>query len=118
MSSFRAPFIIALLASIAFRAHASDLDEFKIKRQEIFEFTQKPSIARNGDRVEISFAAKGFCDATIAIETGGAGAGNAGKSSGILSAACSAQTRPHLSQKMRSNKRSSGTARTITATTS
>ncbi|HLX60979.1 MAG TPA: hypothetical protein VKX17_06820 [Planctomycetota bacterium] len=79
MSSFRAPFIIALLASIAFRAHASDLDEFKIKRQEIFEFTQKPSIARNGDRVEISFAAKGFCDATIAIETGGAGAGNAGK---------------------------------------
>ncbi len=47
----------------------SDANEFKIKRQDVFEFTQKPQLWRNGDHFEISFAVKAFCDATIAIES-------------------------------------------------
>ena len=47
---------------------ADDLDEFKIKRTSVFEFTEKPSISRKGDRVTIRFTSKGFCDATVVIE--------------------------------------------------
>jgi len=55
---------------------AADLDEFKIKRQEVFEFTEKPKVGRDGDpstgsgrdKVTITFASKAFCDATVAIE--------------------------------------------------
>src|SRR5882724_2174576 len=47
---------------------AGENDEFKIKRQEVFEFTQKPSVTRQGYDVTIAFESKGFCDATIAIE--------------------------------------------------
>ena len=59
---------IGLAGWLATAAFPSDLDEFKIKRQEVFEFTKKPSLKRNGDRVEIAFAAAGYCDATIAVE--------------------------------------------------
>ncbi|KKK46951.1 hypothetical protein LCGC14_3160110, partial [marine sediment metagenome] len=48
--------------------HAGDADELKIKRQEVFEFAARPSITRRGDRVTISFATKGYCDATVAVE--------------------------------------------------
>ena len=47
---------------------ASDYDEFKIKREQIFEFVQKPIVTRNGDNVTIAFETKGFCDVTVAIE--------------------------------------------------
>jgi hypothetical protein len=47
---------------------AAGVDEFKVKRQEVFEFAQKPAVTREGDKVTIAFAAKGFCDATVAIE--------------------------------------------------
>jgi len=47
---------------------ASDLDEFKVKREAVFEFAQKPTVVRNGDRVTITFETKAFCDATVAIE--------------------------------------------------
>ena len=47
---------------------ASDLDEFKVKREGPFEFAQKPTVARDGDRVTIAFEAKAFCDATVAVE--------------------------------------------------
>ncbi|MGQ9662514.1 MAG: hypothetical protein ACUVWX_09290 [Kiritimatiellia bacterium] len=43
-------------------------EEFKVKREEIFEFSQKPQVTREGDRVTISFETKGFCDVTVAIE--------------------------------------------------
>src|SRR5262245_20212712 len=43
-------------------------DEFRVKREEVFEFAQKPRVTRAGDRVEIAFAARGACDATVAIE--------------------------------------------------
>ena len=44
------------------------LDEFKVQREESFEFTEKPKIIREGDKITITFAAKGWCDATVAIE--------------------------------------------------
>lgn len=47
---------------------AEDKDEYKIKREETYEFTTKPKISRQGDRVEINFESKGFCDATVVIE--------------------------------------------------
>ena len=56
---------LALLSALAV---AADRDEFKIKRQEVFEFAEKPAVSRNGDQVTIRFAAKGLCDATVAIE--------------------------------------------------
>ncbi|MCX7803906.1 MAG: hypothetical protein N3A38_01820 [Planctomycetota bacterium] len=44
------------------------LDEFRIKREEVFEFAEKPRVSRRGDRVAISFETKGFCDVTVAVE--------------------------------------------------
>ena len=58
----------AALASFTAATSASDLDEFKVKRQPVFEFTQKPKVTRGGDRVTIAFASKAFCDATVAIQ--------------------------------------------------
>ena len=49
-------------------ARAADLDEFKVKREEVFEFTEKPRVTRQGDRVTVSFTSKGYCDATVAVE--------------------------------------------------
>ena len=49
-------------------ARAADIDELRIKRQEVFEFAEKPTVVRSGDSVTIRFAAKGFCDATVVIE--------------------------------------------------
>ena len=56
----------ALIAPVA--ASAANLDEFKIKREQVFEFTRKPKVTRNRDRITIRFASKGYCDATVAIE--------------------------------------------------
>ena len=47
------------------------LDEFKIKREESFEFVEKPKVTRVGDKITIAFASKGRCDATVAIEEPG-----------------------------------------------
>lgn len=54
-----------------FRAFSASVpEEFKIKREQVFEFAEKPVVARQGDKVTISFESKGFCDATVAIENG------------------------------------------------
>ena len=57
----------AILLFVA-TAVAPDLDEFKVKREQVFEFVQKPTVTREGDRVTIRFETKGFCDVTVAIE--------------------------------------------------
>jgi len=49
-------------------AAASDLEEFRVKREEIFEFAVRPKVTRQGDKVRIACTAKGFCDVTVAIE--------------------------------------------------
>src|SRR5262245_11584033 len=60
--------ILLLLAAALSPLLASDSDEFKIKRQEVFEFSQKPQVSRSGRGVKISFASKAYCDASVAIE--------------------------------------------------
>jgi hypothetical protein len=49
-------------------AHAAEADEFKIKREAVFEFAQKPVVTRAGDKVTVAFESKGLCDVTVAIE--------------------------------------------------
>jgi len=36
-------------------------------REEVFEFTQKPVVKKQGDKYVITFASKGKCDATVAV---------------------------------------------------
>jgi len=55
----------ALLCSFC---RASDLNESRIKREPVFEFTQKPKVTRVRDKVTINFESKGFCDVSVAIE--------------------------------------------------
>lgn len=59
----------ALLAwGLGLSSPAEIPEEFRIKRQETFEFAEKPTAARDGDKVTIRFASKASCDATVAIE--------------------------------------------------
>jgi len=46
----------------------SAYDEFKVKREQVFEFVQKPTIVRSGDHVTIRFETKALCDVTVAVE--------------------------------------------------
>jgi hypothetical protein len=41
--------VVCLLLPCGAARAASDMDEFKVKRQEVFEFTEKPKLARDGD---------------------------------------------------------------------
>ena len=43
-------------------------DEFRIKREAVFEFVRKPTVTREGDTVTVMFESRGLCDATVAIE--------------------------------------------------
>jgi hypothetical protein len=58
--------LVALAASTA--AQALTADRLRIQRQEVFAFTAKPSVVRDGDAVTITFAVREPCDATVAIE--------------------------------------------------
>lgn len=46
----------------------SGADEWRVKRKEVFAFTEKPAVTREGDKFTIAFAVKDFCDVTVAIE--------------------------------------------------
>ncbi len=49
---------------------AAEIDEFAVKREAVFEFDEKPRVtAKEQKAFEITFASKGWCDATVAIET-------------------------------------------------
>jgi len=62
--------VITIGALLAGSSLALDMDALKVKRQEVFQFTQKPVVTRQGDNVMVSFATKAFCDVTVAIENG------------------------------------------------
>ncbi|MCK6471853.1 MAG: hypothetical protein L6R28_08905 [Planctomycetes bacterium] len=66
----RTSVLLVLLAVLApATAHAMTAsEEFKIKREDVFEFAAPPKVTRAGDRVEITFESKGYCDVTVAIE--------------------------------------------------
>ena len=68
MNSFRGLFAILVTGFICHSAAADDYDSLRVQRNEVFEFTEKPGVVREGDRVTIRFTSKAYCDATIAIE--------------------------------------------------
>jgi DNA-binding beta-propeller fold protein YncE len=59
---------ISVIVLAAAGAYAGGIDEFKVKREQVFEFAQKPVVTRKGDTITISFTSKAYCDATVAIE--------------------------------------------------
>ncbi|MHC4917386.1 MAG: hypothetical protein ACYTGB_18060 [Planctomycetota bacterium] len=71
MKGLLASRIAAALLALSGISAAGEIAEFKVKREAVFEFEAKPVITRSGDRVTISFATKGFCDCTVAIEDAG-----------------------------------------------
>ncbi|MCG3180229.1 MAG: hypothetical protein BIFFINMI_02587 [Phycisphaerae bacterium] len=62
----RISLLLTLAAAAA--APAAGIDELKVNREAVYEFTEKPTVTRDGDRVTIAFASKGLCDVTVAIE--------------------------------------------------
>ncbi len=63
---------LCIFTAVMYPAHAPggeqpDLYAFE-RRSEVFEFTEKPSVTRDGDDVTITFEVKDFCDVTVAIE--------------------------------------------------
>jgi hypothetical protein len=59
---------VLLLCNLALLLKADGIDEWKIKRQEIFEFSKTPTVTRKGDTITIKFETKAFCDVSVAIE--------------------------------------------------
>ena len=53
------------LASVAL---GGALGEFKIKRESVFQFAERPKVMRAGDAIMVSFTSKGLCDVTVAVE--------------------------------------------------
>jgi len=60
------------------------MHEFKVKPEPVFEFEEKPRIERGGDRTTITFASRGWCDATVTIEEKGGGKIHRHLASGVL----------------------------------
>jgi hypothetical protein len=61
--------LVACLGGIG-PARADLLEELKVKREAVYEFVQKPTLERDGDRVTIRFETKGLCDVTVVVEDG------------------------------------------------
>ncbi|MDD4891583.1 MAG: hypothetical protein PHU85_16815 [Phycisphaerae bacterium] len=66
--SGRSALAMGLVMLLASPAMAGLAEESRSRRQEVFEFTERPTVTRDGDRVVIGFASKAFCDATVVIE--------------------------------------------------
>ncbi len=65
--------LLGMLPSLlALQVCAAEADEFKIKREQVFEFAQKPVVSRLNEKdVSIEFETVGFCDVTVAVEDAG-----------------------------------------------
>ncbi len=63
-------FLCAMIASLltGTPGFAEPAEQFEVKRENVFEFAEKPTVTREGDQVTISFETKGLCDVTVAIE--------------------------------------------------
>ena len=69
VSRFTFGAVAAVSLALSLRAAVgSDLDEFKVKREQVFAFSRKLEVTRAGDKITIRFESKGFCDVTVAIE--------------------------------------------------
>lgn len=56
------------LLVLGMSTRAAGQDEFRVKREAVFEFAKKPVVVREGDRVAIAFETTGYCDVTVAVE--------------------------------------------------
>ena len=68
MKTFIFFWAIFFLIQVSFVSAEDLLQEFKIKRANVFAFTKKPEIKEEKNKTTISFAVKDFCDVTVAIE--------------------------------------------------
>jgi len=60
---------VSLADDFASRFKETYADPLTVKREAVYEFAEKPVVTRSArDRVEITFASKGWCDATVAVE--------------------------------------------------
>ncbi len=50
--------------------YADDLDEFKVKRESVFEFAEKPTVTREDNQFILQFTSIAYCDVSVAIENG------------------------------------------------
>ena len=56
------------LITSAIVSYGDDIDELRVKREENFEFAVEPTLTPRGDKLEIAFTPRAYCDVTIAIE--------------------------------------------------
>ncbi len=72
MRTKRKSSLVVVLMVAGLVGHGADsaerLNEFKVKREAVFEFARKPALTREGDVIAIAFETKGFCGVSIAIE--------------------------------------------------
>jgi len=47
---------------------STEAEDYTIDRKDVFEFTAKPTVTRDGDALTIRFGSRDYCDATIVIE--------------------------------------------------
>ncbi len=60
---------IILNVCVALSASAgSGFEEFNVKRQNVFEFVDAPTVTQDGDNATVRFSVKAYCDVTIAVE--------------------------------------------------
>lgn len=57
-----------MLASGSAPVTAQEHEEFRIKRESVFEFAAEPTVARDGDLTTIEFKTKANCDVTVVVE--------------------------------------------------
>jgi hypothetical protein len=60
--------LFLLLTKFSLTFADDSLQEFQIKRKEVYEFTKEPTLTKKGDKVTIEFAVKDYCDVTVAIQ--------------------------------------------------
>ena len=65
--------LLLLLSALPGVAHAGESNEYLPQREEVFEFSEAPRLACDGDQVEITFTSKGWCDVTVVVEEKAAG---------------------------------------------
>jgi hypothetical protein len=59
---------VLVLAAGAGAAGGEIPEEFRVRRERVFEFARPPRVEREGDRITIRFETRSHCDATVAIE--------------------------------------------------
>ena len=67
VTTFARKLIFVLILSVL-SGYCFAQEEFKVKREEVFEFAVEPKISKIENNFEISFEVKSNCDVTIAIE--------------------------------------------------